>query len=378
MKVLHFILGRASATTSNGVNKVINGLAKYGNRSDEIIVFGISKKSKKGQAYVERDGFRVEYYNALSRDAFERFKFLAKNCDIVHLHSVWNLYNIRIASFLIKEKIPYVITPHSGLYEDRIRQSNRIKKLLFHKFFQRRIFEKANGIHAITKEEKTAILRYVSNKNIFYVPNGLDLEALDSLGLTKKSSINNSDTFNFCYLGRLSVEKNILSLIKAVKGLNDDNKGNFNCYLVGPNDSSYALSLANIVRELEIEDNVIFVGALYGIKKYEFLKSMDFYVHPAFSDVVSIAVKEALYCGLPCVITRTSDVSYYYNSNSFVMTEPDEISIKNGIQDMVELRSQWKTMSNNGQRLVRSLFNWEQIAPKMMKEYLKVLDEHTS
>ena len=376
MRILHFVLGRVSLHSSNGVNKVIHGLCKYSSRSGhEVRVLGISTSSKKPFHKVDRDGFQVEVFNGYTKDFKKHLRAVLENIDIVHLHSVWNRYNIYVANLCVKMNVPFVITVHSGFSEDRLRQSKYLIKLAYHKLFQKSIFEKAHGIHAITREETTAIAKMIDNQRVFCIPNGIDLEMPEikngSLPFEKPK---NSELIVFGYLGRISIEKNIGSLFRAIKLLPKNIQTSIKCVIIGPNDNEEALELEELVKRLKIENIVEFAGPMYGEEKYRALSSFDFYIHPALSDVVSIAVKEAMMCGLPSIITRTSDVAYYYNTDSFVMVEPHARDIANGIVEMLDRKVDWTEMSQNAQSLVKEKFNWKAIVPKMLSEYKNIID----
>ena len=370
MKILHFIRGKANPNRANGVNHVIHGLCKYSALAGhDIRVVGLSKGMDEDYELVQRDNFQVIVYNKFFGKCFEELKRQAGEVDIIHLHGVWQHYNIIFARYLKSINKPYVVTIHSGLTEDRIKQSRYWVKLLYHSLIQKKIFDDAAGIHAITREEITDISKFTSNKNIFFVQNGIDL---DNYTLEEKTYDKDSKKINFGYLGRFGKEKNIYSLIIAISLLPVEKLKNLKCFLIGPIDEE-GKRLQKLVTSLDLDNHIEFTGAIYGKDKYKMLKKLDFYVHPAYSDVVSIAVMEAMASGLPCLITRTSQVAYYYNSNAFVMTEPVISELRNGLLEILEKKDNWEEMSLNSLKLVRNYFNWEIIINILIENYSKSL-----
>ena len=370
MKVLHFILGRANPNTSNGVNKVIIGHAKYGIRQGhDVCVIGLSSSQKTDYEFIERDGFYVHSYKSFWNGAFKRIKELSKEVDIVHLHSVWNNYNLVVAKHLNKISVPYVVTAHSGLTDDRLRQSNYIFKIIYHKLLQKKMFDSASGIHALTNEEATVLRKHTNNKNIFVIENGLEPA---SFNIDKRfDSVKNK--YKIGFLGRLTVEKNIKGLLLALSILPADIKKKVNLVLIGPVSKKDRASFNSIISEKELSEIVTFTGPLYKDEKIKALSSLDCYIHPAFSDVVSIAVMEAMNFGLPSIITRTSDVSYYYDSSSFIMIEPDYTSIAKGLIQFIECPECHQQMSVNARNLVSDVFNLDVVIPKLYNEYSKLV-----
>tara|TARA_B110000003_G_scaffold274231_1_gene313711 strand:- start:1741 stop:2865 length:1125 start_codon:yes stop_codon:yes gene_type:complete len=373
MKILHFIIGKANPNRPNGVNYVIHGHCKYAaSHGHQVTVIGLSKNTRKHEI-VDREGFKVSVFRNFFRGCLPEIIKSLDNVDIVHLHSVWKPYNSIVAFFCKKFNKPYVVTTHSGLAEDRIKQSKYYLKKLYHFLFQKKLFDDSSGVHSITKEEIFDNSKMTKNDNIFFVPNGIDLTKIknDDLG----RSIENPDKIKFGYLGRFAIEKNVKSLILAISKLPSNIIEKVECQLIGPIDND-AKKLDILIKKLDLQEQIIFTGPLYGSEKYNALRNLDFYVHPAFSDVVSIAVMEAMACGLPLVITRTSQVAYYYDSNSFIMVEPTINEINKGIAKMIELQHTWQEMSNNAINLVNNRLSWEIVSREMVQEYKKILSDH--
>lgn len=179
MKILHFILGKANPDRANGVNQVIYGLAKYQRLAkQEVFIIGISRSMEHPYEFVDRKYFQVEAYKAF-KSGFTRLKEICNDIDIVHLHGVWNGMNIRVGKYLESIEKPYVITAHCGYSLDRLKQSNYWLKLLYHRLWQKHLYEKAAAVHALTKEESTDITYFCPRSNIFVISNGVDPETYD-------------------------------------------------------------------------------------------------------------------------------------------------------------------------------------------------------
>lgn len=368
MKALHFIMGKANPNRANGVNQVINGLCKYmSQQGAEIYVLGLSHTQSGKRERFKRDGFDVEVYPSFFGDGiYKRFKTLSKEVDIVHLHGVWNHYNILIGRYMQKNDIPYIITPHCGMADDRLRQSNYFIKLLYHRLFQKQIFDNASAIHALSKEEMYDVFRHVSpNVNIFVIPNGADVNKCKLLYKSKERKL-----IKIGYLGRLSKEKNIESLIIAISMLPLCIVEKIEVSIAGP-ESAYANVLKKLCKQLGLEERIIFVGAKYDTYKQLFMTDMDFFVHPAFSEGGSIGLIEIMALGIPLVVTRTSQLAYYYDRTAFIMTEPVPQDIAAGIEQMIEYRNQWEDISIRERILVEQVFNWELSAKQMLTQYFK-------
>ena len=374
MRILHFILGKANPDRANGVNQVIHGLAKYQSKAGhEVRVLGISRSMKVPYEKVQREYFEVECFKTFNSKSFAYLKEIVQNIDVVHLHGVWNKNNIVVGRHLEKIAKPYVITAHCGYSLDRLKQSNYLFKLLYHKLWQKRLYEHAAGIHALTREEATDISRFCKNNNIFVVPNGVDPDTFDKYCYQVHEDRNK---IRFGYLGRLSVEKNIDNLIYSISLLPTDIKSKVELLLIGPVNNKDK-SLQRLVTELDIKDNVKFVGGQYGENKIQALLDLDFYIHPAYSDVVGIAVMEALALGLPTIVTRTSHMSYFNNMNAFIMVEPTATDFCRGINEMISKRLVWHEYSDRAKKLYKKEFNWNTNAHRIVELYKSLYNNET-
>lgn len=369
MKILHFILGKANPDRANGVNQVIYGLAKYQRLAGhEVFVVGISKSMEQPYELVDREYFSVEAYKSFNKGGFARVKSICKDVDIVHLHGVWNAMNIKVGRYLESIQKPYVVTAHCGYSLDRLRQSNYWLKLLYHKLWQKRLYENAAAVHALTREESTDIYHFCKNDNIFCVTNGVDSDVYDKYHYAVHK---NRKKIKFGYLGRLSVEKNIDNLLKAVSILPNEVKEQTELILIGPLSDSVA-KLLKLTRQLNIEENVKFIGAKYGEEKIQTLLDLDFYIHPAYSDVVGISVMESLALGLPTIVTRTSHMSYFNDSNAFIMVEPTAFDLSRGIRTAINRLDDREQLSVNAKQLYSKQFNWKVVVELLINEYRKV------
>ena len=364
MKILHFILGKANPDRANGVNQVIYGLAKYQRLAGhEVSVIGISKSMELSYELIDRKYFQVEAYRTF-KDVIERLKEICPDIDIVHLHGVWNRMNICICKYLEHIEKPYVITAHCGYSLDRLKQSNYWLKLIYHRLWQKHLYENAAAVHALTREESTDIAHFCPKSNIFVISNGVDPEIYDKYTY----QLHNRKKVRFGYLGRLSKEKNIDNLIKAFSLLPNIFREQVELYLIGPKNNDYE-KLREFTKNLGLEDIVTFTGERFGEEKIDALLDLDVYVHPAYSDVVGISVMEALALGLPTIVTRTSHMSYFYNSGAFIMVEPTAVELCRGITEILNDKKTWKTLSLKAKELYKSTFNWTEVVNKMLEQY---------
>jgi glycosyltransferase involved in cell wall biosynthesis len=369
MRILHFILGKANKERANGVNQVIAGLAKYTARHGaEVRVIGKAESVGSEGEFIARDGFEVQAFSKWNRPLQEAVFDAIGWADIVHLHGVFAPWNLWVAGLCKRLGKPYVITLHDGLDRERLLARGGIKKRLFHFLLQRRHINQAAGIHALTEEEATDVLACASPRNLFCIPNGVDLEDFSSMQPARPAP---EDVINIGYLGRLSPEKNLDALCRAAVAANHD--GRLRLKLAGP-DSAYLQQLLNRYGRYGVE----WVGPQYGTDKADFIRSVDMFVHPSLCDVFSIAAMEVLALGIPLLITRTAKASYFYDRQAFFMCEPTEFGLLLGLQSAFSQTSRWPSMAENGRQLIEDRLNWSVAARGLLDEYARIVGKQAA
>ena len=140
---------------------------------------------------------------------------------------------------------------------------------------------------------------------IVVVPNGVNINQFKPLNkeehkkwAEKHFDVDLSSDLNIINVGRLSPEKGLRCLIESLKYLNLTAK----LFIVG--DGPEKNSLKNLVKKLELENRVIFMGKITHDALPKILNAMDVFVLPAISmEGFSNSMLEAMACSLPVVTT---------------------------------------------------------------------------
>ncbi|SDX40345.1 glycosyltransferase family 4 protein [Nitrosomonas oligotropha] len=372
MNILHITLGRVNPNSANGVNKVIEGLAKYTNiQSDNIaLVYTIRKKQVERIKKYERDGFNVITFRSiwiLIREILRNQSIF----DAIHLHNVWSFHNDIIALILFLLHKPYIITIHAGLAPDRVKGSNYYAKRIYHALIQRWTLDRALFLHALSDEEVLQIEKYSLNRDLFRLPNGVILPTISHYSISKTNRYNDQ---HICigYIGRFAKEKNVESLIRAIGILNKSIGYTIKLRLAGPLDRD-AIELAELANnDLNIQ-GIEFIGPLYGAEKENFFLSIDCIVHPAISEGASISVLEAAAYGTPMVLSRSSAAAYFSDQDFFISINPDPTGIANGIKEIISKRDRWTLMGRASRSYVQKNLTWETIVTQLLKKMSEAL-----
>ncbi|GAI33437.1 unnamed protein product, partial [marine sediment metagenome] len=84
---------------------------------------------------------------------------------------------------------------------------------------------------------------------------------------------------------------------------------------VGPDDG-YLPALKKLVKELMIEEKVLFTGPLFGKEKLEAYVDADVYVLPSSYEIFGLTVLEACACGTPVVVTEACGLANWVDQRA--------------------------------------------------------------
>lgn len=364
MKILHVILGKADKNRANGVNQVIAGLAKYtAQHGAQVTVIGRAQTVEREGDVIARDGFSVTAYsnkNAAFRDALRQ---AVEEADLVHLHGTYSPLNVWVGRVCVSTGTPYIVTLHGGLSPARNSRRNRVQKWLFHMFLQKQHLENAALIQVLTEEESTEALAVIRPQALRVISNGIDLEDFPPLERCRKVK----GDLRIGYIGRISREKNLHALCAAFSKVAAEVPARL--LLAGP-PSAEGDAIARRYAACRVE----FVGPKFGNDKLTFLENIDLFVHPSRTDVFSIGAMEAMACGVPMVISRTSDTSYFAENRAFFMCEPTAFGIERALRKAIDRQHEWQVMARRGRHLIETRLNWNAVALEMVAAYRDILD----
>lgn len=246
--------------------------------------------------------FRVaSLYN---RKAYNQIKKL--DLDILHTHTEFSvgLFGRYCAKRL---KVPHLHTYHT-LYENYVHYISPeltaplAKKLVGHytKFFTKN----TKAIIAPTSKTSGILMNYGVKTSPSIIPTGVTFNAKKSTstkGLRLKYGLQDNETI-FLSLGRVAKEKNIDFLICTLPQIPKDYA--YRLLIVG--DGPYRKDLMELAKELNVEDRIVFVGAVPYTEVGTYYQLADFFINCSLSETQGLTTFEAMNMSLP-VIARNDE-----------------------------------------------------------------------
>lgn len=250
-------------------------------------------------------------------DSFEKIIF--KHCPVnpyfrvlweqfilpfyIYKYKIDVLYSVgNITSLLAPCKVLLFIenvNPFSKIIKNWTIKEKLRNKLLFYLGWLSAI--KASKIRFCSKRSMEIVKKIykIDEKKCFLLRHGLDLSSI---------KLNSENRFPFNYILTVSVvapHKNIEVLIKAFAILKSNNLYNGKLIIVGNTDCyrDYYNKLVNIIKELKIQNDVIFYGVVSYYETFNFYKNADCFVFPSLTETFGLPIIEALYFNIPTIVS---------------------------------------------------------------------------
>lgn len=300
---------------------------------------------------------------------------MVAECDIVHIHALWEEIQHQAAVVARQLDVPYIVTPH-GMLDPWSLSRSRWKKRLYMLWRLRRDLNCATALHFTSRIEKERVLPLKISSPGIVLPNGINLEEYQDLpdrGEFRARYKLSDDVPLVLFLGRLHPKKGCDLLIegfsRAFYEQVDPEKTRPLLVFVGPDDGGYQTQLESLAHEFGISNSVLFAGPLYGKDKLAAFVDADLFGLISHQENFGIAVIEALATGCPVL------VSDQVNIHELIENEQVGWVVPTDCESVAQALSKWFFLRNNiddmrrRARVVATGFDWDGIAKSWIEQY---------
>lgn len=290
-----------------------------------------------------------------------------KDYDIIHLNAARAYQNNIVATYARRYNVPYVIQTHGSL--PRIMKMRRLK-YLYDLVWGNSLLNNCVFFIALHRREEQQLIGIgIDKEKIEIVPNGFDLPeyiGLPSKGEFRKKYSISKNMQVILFLGRINEIKGIDLLVSAFADLILELE-NALLVIVGPDDG-FMPNIKKQIHDLQIENNVLITGPLYGVEKVEAFIDSDLYVLPSIYETFPISVLEAFSYGVPVIITDRCGLADIIDKKAGYVVGYDKDQLKSAIIRTLRDNDLKRSFVEEGKRLVRNSFNWGVISREV--EYI--------
>ncbi|UTC61776.1 glycosyltransferase family 4 protein [Treponema sp. OMZ 787] len=304
-------------------------------------------------------------------------KVKALNFDIIHTQTEFSMGNF--GTFIAKDlNIPSLHTYHT-VYEEYTHYILPVGKKPLKKIVRKlskHYVAPFSGVIAPTEKTKKLLISYGVKNKIYVVPSGINIEKfqvdipkteIDSL---LKSFNIKSDSFKILFLGRISKEKNIETLINIIPKIIRENK-NIQLIIVG--DGPDRLELEARVKDLGLEDSIIFTNRIPNDKVPIYYKIADIFISPSKTETQGLTILEAMAAGVPVLVYDDTNVKgiVLHKKTGLLFKENNELldNIKFALNNKEEIKKYAKEAFK-----VADNFSSANFAKKIEKIYKELIN----
>ncbi len=368
-----------------GLEEVVFNLSSLFDRKSFRPTIACAQKGGFLAAKSRKHGLDIEIFNddeSLFRHFMEK-----ENVQLVNCH--YTDFGIEEANLL---KIPVISTIHNAYvwFDKAQRQAFKKKDALINHYI---------AVSSSVKEYLVEVMG-ISEDKVTVVPNGVDTVALQLLmqippRVTRKGlGIGNED---FVFLNPASIDgrKNHHTMITAMDKIRKKHKSVKLICAGNVMDEGYFSQLQIRIKELDLENDIIFPG--YIEEKADLYRLADVFLLPSIVEGWSIAKTEALYFGLPIIVTAVGgarDVMTHEwvgllipnsfgsitelrgeNLGKFINeTSPSNVqALVDAMEDMIERKDYWQSHSEERKQLVENNYTVERMVEKTKAVFRKFL-----
>lgn len=285
-------------------------------------------------------------------------------CDIMHIHGLWDALLHKACRYAIKNNIPIVWSTH-GMTAPWAMRHKRWKKFLPWRLYQKGDLNLAAAIHCTTELE-TGWNKMLGFKNCFVAPLGTQLPEIHSPAQTHNSK------HTLLFVGRIYPVKGLVNLIKAWSLCNVDG---WKLRIVGPDQAGHKAELSVLVKELGLCASVEFAGPRYGEELSQEYDCCDCLVLPSFTENFGATIVDALAHGKPCIASSFTPWRELteYGCGWWVSNESKVLA--SAINEMVAMPdAARRQMGTRGRMLVEEKYTWDAVVKKLVRAYEEVLN----
>ena len=321
------------------------------------------------------DGVEVFYepvawfrYWGFSPRLWRRMVREVKRADVVLVHAHYQFANWAGARLARSAGKPYVIFAHGSLHFQGISHQKARLKQLYLAVMERLNFQQALFIAFNAPEEREGS-RFGELGKV--IPSGIDpakFAAMPRPGYFRELFPQLQDKLFILFLGRLDIrQKGLDLLIPAFARLKRVYPG-VHLVLAGPDEDAGGKLIGQLARRHGVEEAVTLTGLISGREKLAALQDADLLVLPSRFEGLSIALLEALYAGLPVVVTDRVGLWREVEKNRCgLVASFDEDSLAAALNHIAAAPDR-REMGQRGRQLVASGYTWDRIARHLMAE----------
>lgn len=290
--------------------------------------------------------------------------------DLFILNGVFHPSVYVLSRFLKKTQIPYLICPHDP-YHPSIFSNNAYLKWPYWYFLERPMLKQAKLVQVLDIRHQEFLRNLGVKTPVIAVPNGFHPE--DVLPESRLEWRQNTSP-KLLFLGRIDAHnKGLDLLLEAFAKIVKEKNSNYQLTIQGP-DFGDKKNLEEKGKKLLISEKLSFLNPDFSVSPTSIISGCDIFCLPSRFEGFGLSALEAMLSARVLLVSEIGGIASHVKlSGCGVVVKPEIASIKKGLEELLERRSEWQEMGMAGRRYVLENLQWKQIATVALESYKKVL-----
>lgn len=400
-------LAHLGGIDSGGQNVYVDQISKHLSKLGfSVDIFTRWENKKLPQVIRYQENIRIVHIEAGPKEFIAKEKLLTYMKDFYNnmlsfIEQEETPYQLIHANFFmsaeiarrVKKKlgIPFVVTFHALGKVRRLFQGRQDKFSNKRFEIEEKIIEEADHIIAECPQDREDLLTlYQADQNkISIIPCGFDpMEFYPIDKLVAKMTVGlDSNTHYLLQLGRLVPRKGIDTVVQALADIKKTVKPPVKLLIVGgesdqpdPHVTPEIARLKHLATELEVLDDVIFIGRKNRDQLKYFYNAADIFISTPWYEPFGITPLEAMACGTPVIGSKVGGIQFSVidGKTGFLVPAKNSVALSKKIKQLIQNDSLRQQYATNGMKRVNTFFTWNTVVTALVTVYEKVLYSHAS
>lgn len=316
------------------------------------------------------DGVNVIYFDRLTKGhthfspkLLSALSHQAKTFDVIHIHAWWNLVSVLSCVIAQAKGVKVVVSPRGTLSAYSFKHKSSFIKKIFHQLTGSKWLSRC-AIHATSSSEQRELAYLIKPKQIFNIPNFINLPALAEKALRQDSNV-----IKLLFLSRIDEKKGLDVLINALALVNTP----WRLSIAGDGDMQYIDGLKKIAAAKNIGHNMSWLGFRHA-DKFDVYRQHDLLVLPSHNENFGNVVIESLSTGTPVLLSKNVGLADYVTEHNLGWVfELDEESLKTSIELAAKEENKRELIQKNAPLLISTHFNNEALTNRYEDMYQQII-----
>lgn len=294
--------------------------------------------------------------------------------DVVHIHALFSFTSLAAGLIARIRRVPYIIRPLGTLANYGMTERRPALKALSLRLIEGPMLRHAAAVHftSLAEQEEARSLGLPLRSAV--IPLGVEPGPARQKPAPELQNPAFDGRQIVLYLSRLDAKKNVEGLLRAFALLKTHRK-DVVLQIAGAGPADYMASLKTLATTLGLmpDRDVVWLGHIDGGVKAAAFAAADLFVLPSFSENFGIAVVEALFAGLPCVlcdgVAIAGDVQ---QAGAGLSVAPEPRLIADAVEQLLSDDALRLGMRANARQLAAREYSTETMALRLVALYRSV------